>query len=146
MGEVFIWRLFNQLAIRPFVWGEPTDPDVVAKTIAEDIPQVLDYLETQLPVDGFAFGDLSIADVAIAAFFRNAAFVRFAVDAGRWPLTAAFVDRVLATDPFRRLAPYEEKSMRTPIAEQREALARMGAPLTAETYGTASPRAGIMRI
>jgi hypothetical protein len=25
MGEVFIWRLFNQVAIKPAVWGEPTD-------------------------------------------------------------------------------------------------------------------------
>src|SRR5215470_16098410 len=25
MGEVFIWRLFNQLVIKPNVWREPTD-------------------------------------------------------------------------------------------------------------------------
>src|SRR6478736_3479543 len=35
MGDVFIWRLFNQLAIRPFVWGEKTDEALVAKTLAE---------------------------------------------------------------------------------------------------------------
>jgi hypothetical protein len=35
---------------------------------------------------------------------------------------------------------------RTPIAEQRAALAGMGAPLTAETYATASPRPGVMQI
>jgi glutathione S-transferase len=29
MGDVFIWRLFNQVIIRPFVWGEPTDDAVV---------------------------------------------------------------------------------------------------------------------
>jgi len=146
MGEVFIWRLFNQLAIRPFVWGKPTDQAVVAKTVNEDIPQVLDYLETQLPPDGFAFGDISIADIAIAVFFRTAAFVRFKVDAERWPITAAFVDRVLGTDPFQRLKPFEDRMARTPIAEQRAVLASMGAPLMAETYGTTSPRRGVMQI
>ena len=146
MGEVFIWRLFNQLAIRPFVWGEPTDQSVVAKTMNEDIPQVLDYLETQLPADGFAFGDLSIADIAIAVVFRNAALVRFKVDAERWPISAAFVDRVLATEPFQRLKPYEDTSRRTPIAEHRAALAGMGAPLMAKTYGTTAPRRGVMQI
>ena len=146
MGEVFIWRLFNQLAIRPFVWGEPTDQAVVAKTVNEDIPQVLDYLETQLPSDGFAFGEISIADIAIAVFFRNAAVVRFKVDAERWPITAAFVDRVLGSAPFQRLKPFEDRMARTPIAEQRAVLASMGAPLMAETYGTTSPRRGVMQI
>ena len=29
MGEVFIWRLFNEVAINPFVWGKPTDEALV---------------------------------------------------------------------------------------------------------------------
>jgi glutathione S-transferase len=61
MGEVFIWRLFNQVAIRPFVWGEQTDTAVVQRTPREDVPQVLDYLETQLPAGGFLFGSRSVA-------------------------------------------------------------------------------------
>jgi len=56
MGDVFIWRLFNQLAIRPHVWGEKTDDTIVAKTLAEDVPQVLDYLESELPAEGYACG------------------------------------------------------------------------------------------
>ena len=34
--------------------------------------------------------------------------------------------------------------IRTPIPQQREALAEIGAPLLAETYGTATPRRGLM--
>src|SRR5258705_8542991 len=73
MGEVFIWRLFNQVAIKPFVWGEKTDEALVARTLAEDVPAILDYLEAESPAAGFFFGPLSIADVAVASFFRNAA-------------------------------------------------------------------------
>jgi glutathione S-transferase len=146
MGEVFIWRLFNQVAIRPFVWGEPTDPAVVERTLSEDIPRVLDYLETQVPRDGFVFGDVSIADVSIATFFRNAAFARFRIDAGRWPITAAFVERVLAIDAFARLRPIEEALMRTPPTRHRAALAELGVPLTSESYGTTTPRRGVMQI
>jgi glutathione S-transferase len=146
MGDVFIWRLFNEVAINPFVWGRPTDREVVARTLAEDIPAVLTYLEEQVPAQGFLFGDVSIADIAIAAFFRNAAFARFAVDAARWPRTAGFVERVLALDAFARLAPYEECSLRTPLAKHREALTGMGAPVSQATYGTEAPRRGVMRI
>jgi glutathione S-transferase len=146
MGEVFIWRLFNEVAIRGAVWGEQPNPDVVKKTLEEEIPLVLDYLETQLPADGFLFGDLSVADVAIACFFRNAAFARFRVDATRWPITAGFVGRVLAIESFRKLAPFEERSIRAPIAEHRSVLAEMGAPLTRDTWGTTVPRRGVMRL
>jgi len=146
MGEVFIWRLFNQVAIRPFVWGEETDAAVVKKAIEEEIPQILEYLETELPANGFVFGELGIADIALACFFRNAAFARYRLDAARWPVTAAFVARVLAHEAFQRLAPFEELLLRTPLAEHRKALAERGAPLTAESFASATPRRGVMSI
>jgi glutathione S-transferase len=146
MGEVFIWRLFNQVAIRPRVWGEKTDEALVAKTLAEDVPGILDYLEAELPTGGWACGEFSIADVSIASFFRNAAFARFRVDAARWPKTASFVERGLATDAFQRLARFEDRMLRTPIAGQRAALAELGAPLTRETLGTTTPQRGMLSV
>ena len=146
MGEVFIWRLFNQVAIRPRVWGEKTDEALVAKTLAEDVPQILSYLEAELPAEGWACGEFSIADVSIATFFRNAAFARYQVDATRWAKTAAFVERALATEGFRRLARFEDLLLRTPVAGQRAALAEVGAPLTRETLGTATPRRGVLSV
>jgi glutathione S-transferase len=146
MGEVFIWRLFNQVAIKPSVWGEQTDKAVVEKTLREDIPQVLDYLETQAPAEGFLFGGVSIADISIACFFRNAAFARFQVDAARWPRTASFVERVLKLESFEKLKPIEERLRRTPLAQHRAVLTEMGVPVTQETYGTTEPRRGVMRI
>ncbi len=146
MGEVFIWRLFNQVAIRPAVWGEQGDRAVLEKTLAEDVPQVLDYLEQEVPADGFLFGTPSVADIAIATFFRNAAFARFTIDAERWPATAGFVGRVLGLEAFTRLAPFEERCIRTPIAQHRAVLAEMGAPLTADSHGTTTPRRGVMQI
>jgi glutathione S-transferase len=145
MGDVIIWRLFNQRVINPFVWGEKTDDAILAQTLEQDLPSVLDYLEQELPAQGFLFGELSIADVAIACFFRNAAFARYTVDAARWPRTAAFVARVLALDAFARLAPLEDRMLRTPIPRHREALSELGAPLMRESYGTATARRGVMR-
>jgi len=146
MGDVFIWRYFNQLVIQRVVFGTEPDRALVEKTVSEDIPQVLDYLESLAPAEGWIFGDLSIADVAIACFLRNAAFARFAIDAARWPRTAALVERTLASPPFQALRPFEDCLLRTPIAEARSALAALGAPLTRESYGTTTPRRGIMPI
>ncbi len=146
MGDVIIWRLFNQVAINPRVWGIKTDEVILRQTLEVDLPDLLDHLEAQLPAAGFLFGTVSIADISIASFFRNAAFARYTVDAGRWPRTAGFVERVLALPSFKRLEPFEDKMIRTPIPQQREALAEIGAPLTQETYGTSTPRRGVMPI
>ncbi|MBI5503243.1 MAG: glutathione S-transferase family protein [Deltaproteobacteria bacterium] len=146
MGEVFIWRLFNQLAIAPAVWGEKTDASVVEKTQSEEIPQVLDYLESQAPAHGFLFGALSIADIAVASLMRNAALARFRIDAARWPKVASLVDLTLGLDAFAKLAVFEKRLMRTPPAEHRAVLAEMGAPLSADTFATRTPRRGMMKI
>jgi glutathione S-transferase len=146
MGDVFIWRLFNQIAIRPSVWGEKGDRALVDKNLAEDVPGALDYLESEAPAEGFRFGSLGLADIAPACFFRNAGWVRFQIDAGRWPRAAAWMARTLASPAFAKLAALEDGVLRTPIAEQREKLRSLGAPISADTLAAASPRRGVMPI
>jgi glutathione S-transferase len=146
MGDVFIWGLFNQAVIAPAVWGTPRDLAAIQRIVAEEVPPVLDYLESQLPAEGFMFGELGIADISIAVFLRNAAFARYKIGATRWPVTARFVDRVLAQDCLAKLQPYEALLLRTPIPEQRAALAAAGAPVAAATVGGCAPRRGVMRL
>lgn len=147
MGDVFIWRLFQNAVIKPAVWGEKGDKAVIAAALETDIPSVLDYLEGQVPAAGFLFGErLGLADISLGVFFRNAGFARYSVDAGRWPNTAAFVARVLSHPALQRLQPYEDICMTTPIAGHRDALKAAGAPITAATVGTSTPRAGVMPI
>ncbi len=146
LGDVLIWRLFNQLAIRPRVWNEPTDQAVVKQALEVEIPSALDYLEGELPERGFCFGEPGIADISIACFFRTAAFARFRVDAERWPRTASFVERTLALPSFQKLAPLEDAMLRTRIPQQREMLRGLGAPIAPETLAASAPRRGIMPI
>ena len=146
MGEVFIWRLFNEWVIRRSVWGEETDRPAVQHTLEVDVPEVLDYLESQMPASGFLFGELSVADITIAAILRNAALVRFQIDAQRWPRTARLVAQTLGLPAFTALQPFEDLITRTPIAQQRAALLAAGAPLTATTFGSETPRRGVLKI
>jgi glutathione S-transferase len=146
MGDVFIWGLFYPLVVHPAVWGEKGDRARVDQTLSADAPAVLDYLEGQVPADGFLFGELGLADISIATFFRTAGFARFSIDAARWPRTAAYVARVLDAPPFKALQPFEEAQIRTSPAGRREALQAAGAPLCAETVGTSQPRPGVMAL
>lgn len=144
LGQVIIWQLFDQLVIGRSVWGREPDPEVLRRTYEEDLPGICDYLEAQLPERGWLFGALSIADIAVASFFRNAQFARYRVDGQRWPRLAAWVEAVLAEPAFARLGAYEAVAARTPIAEQRAALLAAGAPLSERSLFRAQPVRGPM--
>jgi glutathione S-transferase len=146
LGDCFIWNLFYQKVVRPAIWGEPTDEERVAKAEKEEIPRALDYLESELPADGFLFGDIGAADISIASFFRNGVYAGFETDAERWPRTAAFVDRVLAHPCVASLLPFEDVQRGTSIGGRRQALLDAGAKLTSETLGLREPRKGMMRL
>ena len=146
LGDLLIWGLFYQKVVRPLVWGEPADEARIEKCLKEDIPAALDYLERELPADGFLFGDIGVADISIASFFRNGAYAGFRVDAERWPRTSTFVERTLAHPCIASLLPFEDVQRNVDMKGRRQALLDAGARLTAETMGVREPRRGCMRL
>ena len=146
LGDLFIWGLFYQKIVHPLVWGEPGDQQRIAKVLAEDAPAALDYLEGELPESGWLFGTFGLADIAIATFFRNAAYADFEPDAARWPRVASFVKRALAHEAFASTLPFEDIQRGVDIKGRRQALLDAGAPLTGETLGVPTPRKGMMRL
>jgi glutathione S-transferase len=146
LGDLFIWGLFYQKVVHPIVWGEPGDQQRIAKVLAEDAPAALDYLEGELPEAGWLFGEFGLADIAVASFFRNAAYAGFEPDAERWPRVAGFVERALAHEAFASTLPFEDIQRSVDIKGRRQALLDAGAPLTADTVGTPLPRKGMMRL
>ncbi len=135
LADGLVWRLFYEISIKKRTTGMPADDAVVKHTREVEIPMALDYLETQLPAAGFIFGEPSIADIAIACYFRTASFVRYAPDAARWPRLNALLEGVRALPAFRKLARFEDCMLRVPLAAQRDVLRAEGAPLTAATLG-----------
>ena len=146
LGDIFIWALFYQRRVHPMVWGEPGDETRIAKAIEEDAPSALDYLESELPADGFLFGEIGLADISIASFFRNAAYAEYRVDGGRWPKTAAFVELTLAHPCVASLLRFEQVQLSTDIKGRRQALQEAGARLAADSVGVREPRKGYMRL
>ena len=146
LGDVFIWGLFYPKIVHPIVWGEPGDSARIEKTLSQDAPAAMDYLEAQLPGEGWLFGRFGLADISLASFFRNADYAGFRPDPARWPRTAAFVGRTLDHPVFADLLRYEDVQRGTNPAGRRQALLDAGAPLTAETLGTREPRRGKMKL
>ena len=146
LGDVFIWGLFYQQVVHPAVWGEPGDAVRIGKTLSEDIPATLDYLEGELPANGWLFGEIGLADIAIASFFRNAVYAGFTPDPARWPVTAAFVKRALSHPCFEATYAFEKAQLSTNPQGRRQSLIDAGAPLVSDSVGVRAPRKGIMTL
>jgi glutathione S-transferase len=145
MGEVFIWRLYNERVIKRFVWREAADEAVVTRALEIEAPQILEYLEREFArASPFLYGDLGIADIAVASFLRNAGFADYSVDAARWPRVHALAQHALQHPAFAALQKFEELSLRTPLAEQRDALIAAGAPVSPHSYAAVLPRRGVL--
>jgi glutathione S-transferase len=146
LGDVFIWGLFYPKMVHPRVWGEPGDQERIEHSLTTEIPAALDYLEGQLPDTGYLFGDIALADISIASFFRNAAYAGFDPDPIRWPRTAQFVEMVLAHPAFEKIHRLEMIQLNASIEGRRQALLDAGARLTEETCGQRTPIKGVMRL
>ncbi|MCB1703830.1 MAG: glutathione S-transferase family protein [Halioglobus sp.] len=86
--------IFFQRFMRPMILKQDTDEALVAKIIDRQLPPILDYLESQVPEEGFIFGEFMMADMSLMSPFVNAAYAGYHVDAQQWPHFSRFIERV----------------------------------------------------
>lgn len=146
MADVFIWRVFYEAVILPFIFQKPRNKEKIAGVVAEQVPQVMDYLEKVAPGDGFLGRDVSIADLAVAIPFGNLRWARVEPDKSRWPKTCAWVARTETTPALAKATQLAEAVMQAPPDQHRKVLAGLGVPLTDSTVATDKPRRGPMTV
>lgn len=86
--------IFFQRFMRPMVFKQEPDEELIEKIVTKQLPPMLDYLEARIPAGGFVFGDFTMADLAIVSPFINAGYAGYTVDASVWPRLAGLIDRV----------------------------------------------------
>ena len=102
---------FLENFIGPRLRQSEPDAERVREAEEELIPPVLDYVESQVPQQGFLFGQFCIADISLVTHTVNAALGDYQVDPDRWPRYAAFIDRVTAHVPVREVLDRERQSL-----------------------------------
>jgi glutathione S-transferase len=103
--------IFFQRFMRPFAFKQEPDEELVSKIIEERLPPMLDYLEGQVPAEGFRFGEFGMADLCIASPFINASYAGYEVDSSRWPSLAGLITRVKAQPNVAAVLEKEAKAM-----------------------------------
>ena len=101
-------KMFFNRIVAPVFLKRPGDLAAADAAEREELPKVLDYVESIAP-DGEAYlvGDrLTLADLAVASPFANLGHLEVALDPSRYPKTIAYTQRILSRPSF---APWIER-------------------------------------
>ena len=102
-------KIFFPKVIGPLFFNRPADTAAIDKAIAEDLPPLFDYLESQLKPGGWFAGNMfSVGDIAVASQLVNLTHAGVAVDAKRWPNLADFTKRAHGRASFAPLIEEEK--------------------------------------
>jgi glutathione S-transferase len=95
-------KMFFNRIVAPIFLKRPGDLEVAKTAERDELPKLLDYLESVAPQgDGYLVGDrLTLADIAVAGPFANLKHVKVEVDRDRWPRTVDFTERILSRESF----------------------------------------------
>jgi len=95
-------KMFFNRIVSPYFLKRPGDEAVAEAAERDELPPILDYLETVVPTEGgYLVGDsLTLADIAVAGPFANFRHLGMAIDPARHPRTAAYVERILSRPSF----------------------------------------------
>jgi glutathione S-transferase len=107
----FATGIFFQRFMRPFAFKQEPDEELVAKIIEERLPPMLEYLESQVPAEGFRFGEFGMADLCIVSPFINASYAGYEVDDSSWPSLAGLIKRVKEQPQVAAILAKEAKAM-----------------------------------
>ncbi len=100
---------FNRLVAPKFL-NQPGDEAAAAAAERDELPPVLDYLESVVPDSGFLVeGRITLADLAVASPFVNLAHIHVAIDRARWPRATTYLDAIVARPSFAPMIAAERK-------------------------------------
>ena len=92
--------------------GEP-DHARLEQLATEELPELLAYVETKVPTEGFLFGSIGIADISICSPLINGGYGGYELDADKYPKTAAFLDRVTSHPAIAPVLAKEAEMLRS---------------------------------
>jgi glutathione S-transferase len=106
-GTIFVERV-----LAPMLFNRPTDQAIVDKAIAEDLPTIYGYLDSEIGSQRFLVGEqFTIADASVASFFLGMQQADAAPDPKRWPNLAHYTQAQYARPSIARLIEQEAAAM-----------------------------------
>jgi glutathione S-transferase len=104
--------IFFERVLAPMLFNRPTDQAIVDKAIAEDLPTIYGYLDSEIGSQSFLVGEqFTIADASVASFFLSMQQADAAPDPMRWPNLARYAQAQYARPTIAGLIEREAAAM-----------------------------------
>ena len=96
-------KVFFNRVVAPRFLNRAGDEAAAEAALRDELPPILDYLESVAPDEGgYLVGDsLTLADIAVASPFVNFIHLNVEFDASKHPRTKRYVERILARPSFK---------------------------------------------
>lgn len=103
LADVILKMFFNRI-VGPKFMNLPGDLELADRAEREELPPVLDWLDSAIPLSGFLVEDrLTLADIAVASLLVNLMHLGIAIDSARHPALARFAGAMFARPSFAGL-------------------------------------------
>ena len=104
--------IFSQRVLQTIIYKQVCDEAIVERQLETVIPPVFDYLDAEVPADGWLVGGaFGIADASLGAMFVGLHHAGESVDRSRWPQLSAYLERLHARPSLAALIAEEEASL-----------------------------------
>lgn len=110
-------KMFFNRIVAPKFLGREGDLAAAAQAEAEELPKLLDYLESAIPASGFLVGDrFTLADLAVASPLMNFRHCGTGIDPVRHAKIAAWSEAILSRPSLAPWVAKEERMMAKVLA------------------------------
>ena len=103
MTAVIGGHLFAELILAPNLFNRDSNLEEIELARTTEIPEIFDYLESQLEGDYLVGNSIGHADICVGSPLVTMHMCDYHCDANRWPKTAAYIDRLFAGPVFKPL-------------------------------------------
>ena len=94
-------KIFFNKVVAPRFLGREGDLNAAETAERDELPPLLDYLESVIPDSGYLVGGrLTLADLSVAGPFANFSHCSVTIDKARYPKICAYVATILARPSF----------------------------------------------
>lgn len=106
MSEIIHQKIFVELFVKPNVLKVSPDQVLVGNTVANELPEVLQYLEKEVSKSKGKFlvdNEFSIADIAVATHLKSLDLAKVQIDWKKYPALFAYKNRIFTETVFKDL-------------------------------------------
>lgn len=114
MTSVIGGHLFAELVLAPYFFKRESNLEEIELAKNKEVPDIFDYLETELKSDYLVGDQFGHADLCVGAMLTVLQYCDLQCNPKQWPKTAAYIDRVVDSELFS-LVTADEKEMLSSI-------------------------------